>query len=126
MVLMTAFAALAVVLTATGIYGLLAYYVAQRKQEIGIRIALGAGRGSVLKLILGQGVAFVIVGAVAGLAGAFAATKLLASLTFGIGKYDPISFVSTVALLIAIALLAGYIPARRAMSVDPMIALRYD
>jgi predicted permease len=117
---------LALLLAAIGLYGVMSYSVAQRTREIGIRMALGAGRGSVMGLVLKQGVTLVSAGVVLGLGAAFAITRLLASLLFGVSAADPITFVGTSAVLLIVALLASYVPARRATKVDPIIALRYE
>ena len=121
-----ALSALAVLLTATGLYGLLSYYVAQRRQEIGIRMALGASTRDVLRLVLGNGFVLVVIGVAIGVAGSFAAVRLLASFVFGIGVTDPLAFCAAILGIAAVALLASYLPAKRASKVDPMIALRYE
>ena len=124
--LIGAFAGLALVLAAVGIYGVMAYSVSQRTREIGIRIALGAQRQSVLRLILGQGAKLAVAGVIVGLIGAFALTRLMASLLYGVSPRDLATF-SVVPWLIFILILGGcYIPARRAAKVDPMVALRYE
>jgi len=124
--LIGAFAGLALVLAAVGIYGVMAYSVSQRTREIGIRIALGAQRQSVLRLILGQGAKLAVVGVIVGLIGAFALTRLMASLLYGVSPRDLATF-SVVPWLVLILILAGcYLPARRATKVDPMVALRYE
>jgi putative ABC transport system permease protein len=114
------------VLTAIGIYGVMAYSVAQRTNEIGIRIALGAAQSSIFRLIVGQAMSLVAISLVIGVAGAFAATRLLNSLLFGVGASDPITFVSIVLLVSVVAFLAAWLPARRATRVDPIIALRAE
>jgi putative ABC transport system permease protein len=120
------FAALAVILGAIGIYGVISYSVAQRTREIGIRMALGARRSEVLILIVGQGAKLALAGVFAGLIGALLLTRLMTSLLYGIGSADPFTYVSVGGLLIFVAVSASYIPARRAMQVDPMVALRYE
>jgi predicted permease len=124
--LLSIFAGTALLLTAIGIYGVLAYSVAQRTSEIGIRIALGAGKSSIFRLIVGQTMALVGISLLVGLAGAFAATRLLSSLLFGVGAADPATFVAIVLLVSAVAFIAAWLPARRATRVDPIIALRAE
>jgi predicted permease len=124
--LLSIFAGVALVLTAIGIYGVLAYSVAQRTSEIGIRIALGAGKSSIFRLIVGQAMTLVGISLVLGLAGAFAATRLLSSLLFGVGAADPGTFAGIVLLVSVVAFIAAWLPARRATRVDPVIALRAE
>jgi putative ABC transport system permease protein len=120
------FAGLALILSATGIYGVMAYAVSARTQEIGIRIALGAQTGDVLGLVLRQGFVLTLIGLVMGLAGSYAASRALTSQLYGVGATDPVTFGLVTLLLVAVALLACYIPARRAIKVDPMVALRCE
>jgi len=124
--LLTVFAAIASALAAIGIYGVTAYAVAQRTREIGIRMALGAQLSDVLKLILSNGVKLTIIGVAIGLAGAFLLTRALTSLLSGVSATDPATFIFFSFLLVAVALLASYLPARRATKVDPLVALRYE
>jgi putative ABC transport system permease protein len=125
-VLVAIFAGLALLLAAIGIYGVMSYTVSRRTQEIGIRMALGAQLASVRNMILGQTLRLTLLGVGIGLAGAFIVARFLTSLLFGVGMYDPVTFLGVAALLIAVALTASYIPARRAMRVDPIVALRYE
>ena len=120
------FAGLAVCLAMAGVYGVMSYVVGQRANEIGLRMALGANRGDVLRLVLRQAAILTAAGIVIGLAGAAAVTQLLTSMLFGVKASDPLTYVAVVALLALVALVASYIPARRAMHVDPMVALRYE
>jgi putative ABC transport system permease protein len=124
--LLSIFAGTALVLTAIGIYGVMAYSVSQRTNEIGIRIALGAGKNSIFRLVVGQAMTIVAISLVVGVIGAFAATRLLNSLLYGIGASDPVTFIAIMLLVSVVAFLAAWLPARRAMRVDPIIALRAE
>jgi putative ABC transport system permease protein len=126
LLLVAAFAALALTLAAIGVYGTVSYAVAQRTHEIGVRMALGAARGDVLSMVLRQGLALTLAGAALGLAGAWAATRVLASLLFRVRPDDAAALAGAAVLLIAVTLAAGYLPARRAARVDPIEALRHE
>ena len=127
--LLTMFGLVAQLLAAVGLYGVMAYSVSQRTQEIGIRMALGANRGRVLTMVLRHGMVLTLIGVGIGLAGAYALTKYLESLTsmlFGVQPRDPFTFVLTAVGLVLVALIACLIPARRATRIDPLVALRYE
>jgi ABC-type antimicrobial peptide transport system permease subunit len=124
--LSSGFAALALLLSAIGIYALISYSVSQRTREIGVRVALGAQRSSVFGMVLKEGLRLILFGLLLGWLGAFSATRVMRSLLYSTSPTDAVSFMATSLVLIAVALLACYIPARRAAKVDPMVALRYE
>jgi putative ABC transport system permease protein len=126
MLLMGVFAASALLLAAIGLYGLMAYTVTQRTHEIGIRMALGAQAGNVLRLVIGQGIKLAVTGMVIGLIASLALTRMIKGMLFGVSATDPATFVIIPLLLAGVALIACYLPARRATKVDPMVALRID
>ena len=126
MLLLSCFAGLALILAAVGIYGVIGYSVSQRTQEIGIRMALGAPRASVLRMVVGQAMALALAGVGAGAVGAWLLSRLMQKLLFGISASDPVTFVAVSALLTAVAALAASVPGLRATRVDPVIALRSE
>lgn len=124
--MLSIFAGLAFFLTAIGLYGVISYSAVQRTREMGIRLALGAQRGNILAMVVCQGAILAAMGAAAGLIASLFATHLVRSQLYGIGVTDPVTFVAVPMLLMGVALLASYLPARRATRVDPMVALRYE
>jgi ABC-type antimicrobial peptide transport system permease subunit len=126
LLLVGVFAGAALLLAVVGMYGVMAYSVAQRTGEIGVRMALGASPSNVLRLVLGQGLWTTAAGITVGILGSFALTRTMESLLFGLSPTDPVTFAGVALLLAFVALLASYLPARRAMRVDPMVALRYE
>jgi putative ABC transport system permease protein len=122
-VLIAIFAAVALILAAVGIYGVMAYLVAQRTREIGIRMALGASTQAVMRLVVGRGLALTLAATLLGIAGAAALSRTLSTLLFGVAPLDPVTFAAAATVLGAVALLACYLPARRAARVDPVVAL---
>ena len=124
--LLLAFGALALTLAAIGTYGVIAYSVSQRTQEIGIRMALGASRQNVLRMVVGGGMRLAIAGVLIGMALSLAAGRFISTLLFGVRATDPLTFSAVAAALLATAVLAAWLPARRATRVDPMVALRYE
>ena len=124
LLLLGLFSGAAVLLAVTGVYAVIAYSVMRRQQEIGIRIALGAQSRDVVKLVLGRGVRLVLIGVVVGTAGAVASTRLVSSLLFGVDALDPLAFAIAATLLALVGISASYLPARKAASFDPMVALR--
>jgi putative ABC transport system permease protein len=126
MILLAAFAVLALALSCVGIYGVISYLVGERTREIGVRMALGARRSDVLRLILGQGARMALLGLLPGIFLALGLTRLMRSQLFGVTPHDPLTFAAVAMVFVMVALAACYIPARRAARVDPMVALRYE
>jgi ABC-type antimicrobial peptide transport system permease subunit len=126
MILLAAFAALALILSCVGIYGVISYLVSQRTHEMGLRLALGAQRSDVMRLVLAHGAKMALIGVTIGIAAALGLTRLMANQLFGVTAHDPLTFLAVAILLMLVALLACYLPARRATRVDPMVALRYE
>jgi putative ABC transport system permease protein len=125
MLLLAVFALIAVFLAAVGLYGVVAYTVSQRTQEIGVRMAIGADRSDVLKMVVRGGMKLALVGVAIGLLGALVLARVVASMLFEVTPFDPTSYAATAAILLAVAVLACYVPARRATRVDPLVALRH-
>jgi ABC-type antimicrobial peptide transport system permease subunit len=126
MILLSVFSTLALVLSAVGIYGVISYLTGQRTHEIGIRVALGASASDVLRMIVGEGMRITLIGVGIGVVAALGLTRLITKIIYGVGANDPLTFIGVAVLLSGVALIACYIPARRAMRVDPIIALRYE
>jgi len=125
-ILLGIFGAMALVLTCVGLYGVISYTVVQQTREVGIRLALGADRAGILRMVVGSGVLLSAIGIGIGLAASFLLTRVIASLLYGVSPWDPLTFIAVPVTLIAMATLASYLPARRAAQVDPMVALRYE
>ena len=126
MLLLGIFAVLAMILAVVGIYGVMSYTVSQRTHEIGLRMALGAAKPQVLRMVVGEGLALTSLGIGLGIAGAAAVTRAMSGLLFGVSSADPLTYLAVSSLLMAVALVACYIPARRASHVDPLVALRHE
>jgi ABC-type antimicrobial peptide transport system permease subunit len=126
MILLSIFASLALLLSSIGIYGVISYLASQRTREIGIRVALGAQRRDVLRMMLGEGMKMALVGVAIGVAVALGLTRLISQMLFGVSPTDPLTFFAVALVLTGAALAACYIPSRRAMRVDPIVALRYE
>jgi putative ABC transport system permease protein len=126
LILFQAFALVALVLAATGIYGVLSGSVTERTREIGVRLALGASRGHILALVVRQGMTLTGLGILIGLSGAVAASQAIVTLLFGVSRLDPITYLGVIAVLVGVSAIACWLPARRATKVDPLVALRYE
>lgn len=126
MILLGVFAALALILSSIGIYGVVSYITGQRTHEIGVRMALGAQQGDVMKLVLGQGAKMALAGVAIGLGAAFGLTRLMSKMLFNVSPTDPLTLIGVSLILTGVALAACYIPARRAIRTDPIVALRYE
>ena len=121
-----AFGVVALLLASIGVYGVLSYSVAQRTQEIGVRVALGAGRGAILRMVITQGIKLALIGVVVGLFGAFGAAQYVRTILYNVTPTDPVIFSGVAVFLVLVAALASYVPARRATAVDPLTALRSE
>jgi ABC-type antimicrobial peptide transport system permease subunit len=126
LVMLAVAGSMALLLGVVGLYGVIAYSVSQRRREVGIRMALGAGRSAILNMIIGQGIKLVLIGVAIGLVGALGLTRFLSDMLYGVKPGDPLTLVAVSVILMAVALLACYIPARQAAKVDPMVALRVE